>query len=179
MKANRPFVLLALVVGCCPGIAQTGTPFITLGSTQIRLGEQAAKAIADLQKDYVVQSESKTPIREWIVSARRDSIPMLTIFSKGDRIVGAQRLVGDRELSSAQEVFDSLYATADKVSSENRNRCSVGTFTDYVSGTGLSKAALTFDCGAYVFRLQRNQMTGDDGRVLIGYMVWEEFGSTR
>jgi hypothetical protein len=101
---------------------------------------------------------------------------MLVIFSRGDEIVGAQLLVGGDELSSAQEVFDSLYAVANKVSNENRNRCSVGTITDYVSG--LSKASLTFDCGAYVLRLQRNQLTAKDGRVPTGYLVWEAFGFT-
>ena len=87
MKTNRQFVLLALVVGCCYGIAQTETPFVTLGSIQIRLGGRTAKAVADLQKDYVVQSDDKAPMREWLVSARKDSIPMLVIFSKGDEIV--------------------------------------------------------------------------------------------
>jgi hypothetical protein len=116
MKSNRLFLLLALVVGCCSGIAQIETPFVTLGSAQIRLGGQMAKAVADLQKDYVLQSADKAPMREWLVSARKDSIPMLVIFSEGDEIVGAQLLVGGDELSSAQEVFDSLYAVVNKVS---------------------------------------------------------------
>jgi hypothetical protein len=111
MKTNRLFVLLAVAVGSCSGIAQMETPFVTLGSTQITLGG-TAKAVADLQKDYVVQSDDKAPMREWLVSARKDSIPILVIFSKGDEIVGAQLLLGGDELSSAQEVFDSLYAVA-------------------------------------------------------------------
>ena len=48
-----------------------------------------------------MQSDDKAPMRDWLVSVRKDSIPRLVIFSKGDEIVGAQLLVGADELSSA------------------------------------------------------------------------------
>jgi hypothetical protein len=145
MKA-RLFVLSLFLGTCCTaGHAQAVTPSITVRGTEIRLGLPADSVIAALQKNYVVQSDGKSPAHNWAVSTEKNEMPFASLYVKGNSIVGVDYLVTERETGSAQEVFAALYAAVSKLSNEGRNVCSVSNSTDYVPAPSLSKSALSRD----------------------------------
>lgn len=177
MKASLSVLPLFLATCCHAGHAQPRTPSITVHGTEIRLGAPSGGVIAVFQRNYVVQPDGKSPVQGWYVSTNKNSLPFVSLYVKGNSIVGIEYLVTERETDSAQEVFAALYSAISKLSSEGRNTCSVSNSTDYVP-PNLSKSAVFFSCGVYQLRLQRNEFQTADGRTLLGFMVWESLGNT-
>ena len=157
-------------------LCQTTQPSIKVGDLDVKLGVPADGVVAALQKGYSVQFNDKSPANKWYVSTEKNGMPFAVIYARGNSVAGVESLVGNREVNSAQDIFDALFTATSKLYTEGRNSCAVAPSTEY-SG-GLSKAVVFLTCGVYQFRLQRNEFKSNDGQVYTGYMVWESLGST-
>ena len=178
MKAPRSLLPLFLAVCSSAGFAQAVPPSIKIGDHEITVGSPADKVIASLQKDYALEPDGSTPPRKWVVSAGKYTIPIGVVYARGNTVIGIEYMLNERELDSAQEVFDALYGAASKLSAESKNSCALTTWSGYVPSPSLNKAGISFNCGVYQLELKRIQVSGTDGKTATGYMVWESLGTT-
>jgi len=204
MKARSAVLSLFLAVCCAAGLAQTATPSITVGKTEVVLGASAQRIVAALQKDYAVESSESSLqqgsfgnvplsgnasskaslLRKWLVSASQGSFPLAFIFAKGNTIVGAEHLLSRSVPGSVQDVFDALFAASEQLSNGGQNVCTLATATGYNTMTasslssGMSQAAVLLTCGRHRLMLERNEVKMIGGKTLNDYQVWESVGTT-
>jgi hypothetical protein len=178
MIAPLALISLCLALGGTAGFAQNVTPSVKIGNHEIRLGLAADEVIGSLQKDYAVQPDSNSPAHKWFVSAGKNTIPIGVVCVKANVIVGVQYMLKGRESNSAQDIFDDLFEAASKLSDEGRSACTLTTWSGYVGEASLTKAGISFNCGAYQLDPRRIEISGSSGHDATGYMLWESLGVT-
>jgi hypothetical protein len=182
MKARTAVSLLSLVGCCFPVPAQTLAPTIKIGTLEITVGLPADQTIAALQRDYAVQPAQDIiegpgkVVHEWLVSAEKNTEPIGVVYARANSVSGVEYMLKGRESDSAQDVFDTLFEAASKLSAEGHNKCALTTWSGYVAEASLTKAGISFDCGVYQLDLKRIQIDVQGEKSATGFELWESIG---
>jgi hypothetical protein len=172
-------LMLAFELGMVCLRGQTIPPHVEIGDHEIMLGKPADKLVTALQQTYTLRyyQDEKSGLRQWIVTRGngRDTTFFGTLYAKGNTIVGVE---SERETNTPQDMFDYLFGASSKFSDERRNVCETSTWNGYLTGPmTVSKASVSFTCGAYRLNLLRNEFTAD-GQLVAGYVFSVSLGTT-
>lgn len=182
MKITTLALSMCFVAGTLANHAQAPTPSVSLGDVRIVMDSPEDKTIAALRQRFQnvdLATEPNAPIRQWMIAFGKErwSSPEVDVYAKDNRVIGAQL---SQEILSMDEAFDALFREASKLADERRASCRVLTWTSYLPsqpGPGLSKASVSWDCGAYQLTLLRNQFKDSSEKLISGYMLLESFGT--
>ncbi len=160
----------------------TKPPTIAIGGNQISIGMPVDTLLGQLSATFDVTSFEKDSVLHLSVSYKgkgRNNFPFASIYSKGNRVIGVEREILDKEVGSTNDLFNALFKEFSRLSNENRTSCQADTGTGYIpEPPSLSKAWVQFSCGPYRIVLLRNEFESD-GKMVDAYLAREELGITQ
>jgi hypothetical protein len=152
---------------------------LSLGQLTVALGAETEDLSARLAGSYAIREGDKDGEHFWLVSSLIDSVPVAEIYSRSGRVVSVHHSILNKEPTTAQDVFDALYAAMHRVEDLQHSTCVVATGSSYSAGSkSLGKVDVSFRCGWYRFYLLRNTFTSEDGRLITGFVADEEIGES-
>jgi hypothetical protein len=182
--------ILALSLQAVAGFSQmastqTVSPTVSIGGTEIELGQPAPQMISALQqKNFTVTNYDKTPappVRSWFVFRKQPAQLLGVLYVKNDVIVGVGSQVS---VDTAQDAFSAFYEISSKLSKE-AHVCGFSPWADYssdpnVGGPRTVASVLivcrdTFSSPPFIVRFEREQY--NDGS--ISFSIWEDLGKTK
>lgn len=168
-----------LALTCITGLSQTNRPSLRIGTHEITLGMPADAALAVLRQDFEVyptSRDSQEPHkRQWTVFIKKPATRVGEVYADEKSVIGVTHLVFEKELKSAQDVFEALY----KLSTEHaQTACRLSEWTAYTPGVHASSAVVLFACGEFRIRLVRSHFTSDNAGESNepDFEVWEDLG---
>jgi hypothetical protein len=168
-----------LALTCAPGLSQTSPPALTIGQHKITLGMPADVALAALRQDlevYPFSGDSQESHKhQWTVFIKKPATRVGEVYANEKSAIGVTHLVFEKELKSAQDVFEALY----KLSAEHAQAAGrLSQWTAYTPGVHASSAVVLFACGEFRIRLVRSHFasdnTGESNEP--DFEVWEDLG---